>query len=88
VPLRQVVCAHPQRIAAVNAAAAAADDMGVSIGTGVGYSIPFEEIGTPVRAAFRWLLQELWFCVETLQLQHSSRALTYLVSFPSASRRE
>lgn len=45
---RQVACAHPQRIAAVNAAAATAADIGASVGGSVGYSIAFEDIGTQV----------------------------------------
>lgn len=46
---RQVACAHPQRIVAVNAAAAAAADIGASVGSSVGYSIAFEDIGTQVQ---------------------------------------
>jgi hypothetical protein len=45
---RQVACCHPQRIAAVNAAAAAAADIGSSVGGSIGYSIAFEDIGTKV----------------------------------------
>jgi HrpA-like RNA helicase len=45
---RQVACSHPQRIAAVNAAAAAAADIGSNVGGSIGYSIAFEDIGTKV----------------------------------------
>lgn len=46
---RQVACAHPQRIAAVNAAAGAAADIGASVGGSVGYRIAYEDIGTQAR---------------------------------------
>jgi ATP-dependent RNA helicase DDX35 len=45
---RLVGCAHPSRVAALTAAAAAADDCGSAVGAAVGYSIPFEEVAQPV----------------------------------------
>lgn len=48
---RRVACAHPTRLATVTAATSAADDCGLRVGAAIGYSIPFEEVASPVGIA-------------------------------------
>ncbi|KAH0790152.1 pre-mRNA-splicing factor ATP-dependent RNA helicase PRP16 [Histomonas meleagridis] len=43
----QIVCTQPRRVAAVSVAKRVADEMGVTLGEEVGYTIRFEEVSSP-----------------------------------------
>ncbi|KAL2629866.1 hypothetical protein R1flu_014552 [Riccia fluitans] len=52
---RLIACTQPRRIAAQTVALRVAEEMGVSVGAEVGYSIRFEEVTTPGKTRIKFL---------------------------------
>lgn len=72
---RCVACVHPSRLATLTAANSAADDCRSRVGAAVGYSIPFEEVATPVRWQHIGIASYMAADISALQKQAANEGL-------------